>query len=298
MPYCEKKVIVAGNVVEVYSFEQGFYYDEPDYQIEPVKGDGVKKRDVDVSSMYRTRRTLRRLIDANSGAYFESGKVIPDRFVTLTFKENVQDLTRANREWNRFVDRFNRKFYTRGYLKYVGVPEFQKRGAVHYHALFFNMPFLQEAHKKIWASWGHGFVFREDVKKGSVTRYMSKYIEKGFADPRLKNRRRYLAARGLKRPQQIRFKNDVESFVEELPVTPVYEKLFMASFPIGKRVFYERYDVPVGKMPVVPEEVLRVPETREGWFSTSKPFVEKELDITLAGEKESPERGSQGVFFG
>lgn len=296
MPYCEKKVIVSGNVVEIYTFEEGFYYNEPDFFIEPSekKQEKVFKKEVDISSIYRTKRNLRRLIEANSGAYSDGGRVLAERFVTLTFKENVRDLTVANREWNRFLDRFNRKFYERGYLKYVGVPEFQKRGAVHYHALFFNMPFLKDAHKKLWDSWGHGFVFREDVKKGSLTRYLSKYIEKGFRDPRLKNRRRYLASRGLFRSKQVRDKEHVDFFVDGLePKDRVYEKLFMASFPIGKRVFYERFVVPVGKMPLVPEEAEVVPrEIREGWYSVESPFhLPATGDVDMVNEDALGEQG-------
>jgi len=294
MPYCDKKVIVSGNVVEIYTFEEGFYYNEPDFYIEPgeKKQEKVFKKEVDISSIYRTKRTLRRLIESNTGAYSDGGKVLAGRFVTLTFKENVRDLTVANREWNRFIDRFNRKFYERGYLKYVGVPEFQKRGAVHYHALFFNMPFLKDAHQKIWDSWGHGFVFREDVKKGSVTRYLSKYIEKGFRDPRLKNRRRYLAARGLLRSKQVRLKEDVDFFINGLATKHrVYEKLFMASFPIGKRVFYERFVVPVGEMPLVPVEPDVVPrEIKEGWHSVENPFrLPNSDDIDIL--KKEPSQG-------
>lgn len=283
MPFCTKKVIVSGNVVEVYTFEDGFFYNEPEYYIEPVKSEKKRSKEVDVSSIYRTRRTLRRLIESNSGAYKEGGKVLNDRFVTLTFKENVKDLTVANREWNRFVDRFNRKFYERGYLKYVGVPEFQKRGAVHYHALFFNMPFLKDAHKKIWDSWGHGFVFREDVKKGSVARYLGKYIEKGFRDSRLKNRRRYLASRNLFRPKQIRFKEDVDNFVGSLSgFDRVYEKIFLASFPLGKRVYYERFEVS-GVVPDIPSERPLL-DDKWGQYTVDNPYVLPEIEDDIVEE--------------
>jgi hypothetical protein len=41
-------------------------------------------------------------------------------------------------------------------LKYVSVVEFQKRGAVHYHAVFFNLPFI--VNDELAAIWSHGFI--------------------------------------------------------------------------------------------------------------------------------------------
>jgi len=53
-------------------------------------------------------------------------------FITLTFKENLTDLTIANKKFNEAMKRIRRKFPD---FKYLGVPEFQKRGAVHYHLM-------------------------------------------------------------------------------------------------------------------------------------------------------------------
>lgn len=53
-------------------------------------------------------------------------------FITLTFADNITDLDKANRMFRNWVTIIKRKDPD---FKYLGVPEFQKRGAVHYHIL-------------------------------------------------------------------------------------------------------------------------------------------------------------------
>ena len=53
-------------------------------------------------------------------------------FITLTFKENISDVTEANKLFNAWTKSVLRKYPE---FKYLCVPEFQKRGAVHYHLI-------------------------------------------------------------------------------------------------------------------------------------------------------------------
>ncbi|MFC5528125.1 rolling circle replication-associated protein [Cohnella yongneupensis] len=77
-----------------------------------------------------------------------------DRFVTLTFAENEDDLKAADREFRKFMKRLLRKYPD---FKYVGVREFQQRGAIHYHlAVNTFIP-----HAEISEIWGKGFVWVE-----------------------------------------------------------------------------------------------------------------------------------------
>lgn len=56
-----------------------------------------------------------------------------DTFMTLTFAENIQDITYADNEFKKFMKRFNYKYKRKS--KFLAVREFQKRGAIHYHLL-------------------------------------------------------------------------------------------------------------------------------------------------------------------
>jgi hypothetical protein len=80
-------------------------------------------------SVHRTRTEIRRLINSNPQL---------NKFMTLTFAENITDLKQANYEFNKFVLRLSYKYPK---FEYLAVPEFQQRGAVHYHVIC-NLPFV------------------------------------------------------------------------------------------------------------------------------------------------------------
>jgi uncharacterized short protein YbdD (DUF466 family) len=90
-------------------------------------------------------------------------------------------------------------------VKYVSVPEFQKRGAVHYHAVFFNLPLINlrdEFQTGDFASnWEHGFIKAKKIAGvPNVGNYMTKYMTKDATDRRLVGRKKYFATRGLIQP--------------------------------------------------------------------------------------------------
>jgi len=96
-------------------------------------------------------------------------------------------------------------------LLYVAVPEFQKRGAVHYHIIFFNLPFLRNIHPVMQKLWGQGFIFGKTINDlNHLANYVCKYIQKGFDDKHSKYSKRYFSSRGLKRPYVIRDEGQVE----------------------------------------------------------------------------------------
>ena len=103
------------------------------------------------------------------------------KFVTLTFKENIQDITQTNTNFKYFIQRLNYHLYHTKIqsLKYIATWEKQKRGAIHYHVIFFDFPYIaKETLQKLWT---HGFIKinRIDVdSKENRGRYLSKYFSK------------------------------------------------------------------------------------------------------------------------
>lgn len=53
-------------------------------------------------------------------------------FITLTFKNNITDISFANKKFKTWVTRIRE---IKKDFKYIYVSEFQKRGAVHYHLI-------------------------------------------------------------------------------------------------------------------------------------------------------------------
>lgn len=157
------------------------------------QGNSLKRK----QKYYEQKRwEIARLIDCN----FDK----QTKFVTLTFKENIQDITITNQEFKYFIQRLNYYLYQTKIqlLKYIATWEKQKRGAIHYHVIFFDFPYV--AKEKLQKSWSHGFVKinRIDVdSKENRGRYLSKYFSK---DLELKEHKKkaFFKSQNLKMPKE------------------------------------------------------------------------------------------------
>lgn len=134
-------------------------------------------------------------------------------FITLTFAENVIDLSYANNEFNKWVRKVRRVFPE---FAYLAVPEFQKRGAVHYHLLtnlktFSDILPLQKGTQDYMFDvkyWNNGFTSVFDIdnqadENFSVALYIGKYFWKDV-DSRLFGRRKIMYSQNLKKPDVIK----------------------------------------------------------------------------------------------
>ncbi|WP_052585065.1 rolling circle replication-associated protein [Anoxybacillus thermarum] len=227
------KVIVAGNVIELYEYEKEIRTGKDSYMDKPVGRKGKRKEGLEwidedmkatreknrADALQRARKNLRRLINANVDAWAERVK-----FFTLTFKENVQDIKMANYEFKKFRQRL--EYHLELKLKYVAVIEFQKRGAIHYHMVTFNMPYVP--HADLERIWGHGFVKVNAIDEvDNVGAYVTKYMTKDNDDERLKGEKCYFSSRGLIKPaEEIIKKEDLNALREALSPNKVYENTF------------------------------------------------------------------------
>lgn len=240
------KAWLCGNVLEVYQYSNAIAYGYKDKKRKGPRGRSSVASEDDksinrekVSS--RAKKDLTRLINTN----YKRGS---SRFVTLTFKENMQDLKLANYEFNKFVKRFNyylMSIYGDDFkLQYSTVVEFQKRGAVHYHSIFYNLPKKLDLGKcrDIW-SRGSFNVKRID-RVANVGAYMCKYMSKNADDERLKGNKMYFNSRGLDKPIEIQEPEIVSALVGSLQnQAPVFENEYDISFNdvIQNHVYYKQY---------------------------------------------------------
>lgn len=140
-------------------------------------------------------------------------------FITLTIAENDVSIDEANKQFSDFIRCWRRSFPD---LIYLGVPEFQKRGAIHYHILT-NVPcghdlIPAQPKKRIWSTkykkhydfiyydikhWKKGFTTAFDFKcaddRFNVALYITKYLYKDI-DNRLFGRNKILKSNNLKKP--------------------------------------------------------------------------------------------------
>lgn len=176
----QKKAVRTGNLVEVYEYARPIYRGLESRFPRPTGAPRVPKPRTYQSAM-RTRKRIRHLVNANPAM---------DKFLTLTFADNVQDVKSANYEFKLFRQKLER--YLGRKFKYLGVIEFQKRGAVHYH-LIMDIPFIDW--KILSHMWGHGRIKIEKIRKpnraGLYMAKTTKYITKGLQDTRLYGKRVY-----------------------------------------------------------------------------------------------------------
>lgn len=156
-----------------------------------------------LTSVARSRSKLTRLIHANSWVYRDShGVVIPPKFLTLTFHKNIASLSEANIYLTKFIRQVNSyfAFCLPVKLKYVCVPEFQERGAIHYHLVLFNLPFADRIFTKLRKFWPDRFELKAISRQGGVSYisdYLIKYLTKQSLDARFFNKKRYSVSRGV-----------------------------------------------------------------------------------------------------
>jgi len=243
------KIVQSGAIIEVYSYlnsslNYGNYADiqgpigQP--KSDPTPEEIAKKKRI--QERYSKLKATR-LIDANCGAYIKT-KREPYALVmlTLTTKDNIPDLSTTNPMLTLFIKRFNYELGEKdAYLKYVSIPEWQERGAVHYHVALFNMPFVP--HKALTEIWGHGHIWltRTDRTR-SVGRYLTKYMTKGFGDQRFKGHNRYTPAKGLHRPKVLYDQSQAINVKSRLPQQSLFHSRKYATEQFGE-VQYDVYDI-------------------------------------------------------
>ena len=188
------------------------------------------------SSARRAKRMIKRLIRANSFRWFKpDNKPYQPITLTLTFAENIQDLKRANYEFTKFIRRLN--YETNGLenknlkdsnLKYLTVFELQERGAIHYHCIFFNLPYIPRIYDRLKDIWGQGIInvngskksltkIKDEKKLKKIVDYFTKYIQKSIFENHFSKQKKYITSKGLIKPVENYFEEVVSLVESELP---------------------------------------------------------------------------------
>lgn len=159
------------------------------------------------------------------------------KFLTLTFKENIQDITYTNYEFNKFVKRLNFYLYheKKQKLKYLAVWENQKRGAIHYHVIFFDFPFIEA--KELERIWGFGFIKINKIdvdSKENRGRYVSKYFSKDL-DVKNYKQKAFFKSRNLIMPKTTKTTN--REPIDFSNDNVVYTKIYSRKVPKYYDVF-------------------------------------------------------------
>lgn len=199
------KAVVSGKLVELYIFEKPLLLNRKGKKHRSLFS--IRSNEYRERTAYRGSFHIRRLLYASFTEY--------SKFITLTFRDtdsfDIFDLKVCNRFKSEFIAKLKRNLKKN--LKYVVVPEFQKRGAVHYHIIC-DLPFLEKEH--IAKLWPHGFLdVRAIPNIDKQAYYLSKYISKNRIDPRFEGNKTYFTSRGLAKPTTI-YGHHVKPLVEHI----------------------------------------------------------------------------------
>jgi len=185
----QKKLIKSGNFYEFFEYEKPIFkgllskIGNTGNGSCQARGEQERRRD----NLAQTQAELRRLINSNPWL---------DKFLTLTFRKNITDLTKANYEFKKFRQRMETE--TGRKFSFITVVEFQKRGAVHYHTLC-KLPFLTK--QEISNTWGQGFVQINRVSHvDNLGAYVSKYLTKETM--KLRGRKKYFHSNDCDYPEE------------------------------------------------------------------------------------------------
>lgn len=204
------KFISYGNIIETYSYGRDLQIprgtqrvhtrrvvrksvdDDGKAPLSPSEFEGKRK-----DNAVRAQLAFRRLVMANL-----SGSEHP-LLVTCTYRDNQTDIRVGYRDFGAFIQALRYRFGPQ--FRYIAVPEFQARGAVHFHALFWGLParlFDTERDTRLLAGlWKQGFLYLKQTDGNErLSGYLSKYMAKSFVDQRLMNQKAYVCSRNLKRP--------------------------------------------------------------------------------------------------
>jgi len=247
------KIIVSGPLIETYEYEKNIHpYIRPrtrassDVSSEVLDSDRAnplservlgKRRD----NAKRAQNDFGRLVRANLDG------VVRPLLLTITYAQNQEDLAAAFGDFTAFIEALRYR-YGKGF-KYIAVPEFQKRGAVHFHALFWGLSeallFRERKTRELAQAWGRGFIYIKPTDGNEkLSWYLAKYMSKAYLDPRLAGCKAYVASRNVSRPRVMSGISPLWPLLDDLGLSPsnmLHEKRFM-TYWLGRAV-YRRYQL-------------------------------------------------------
>jgi len=210
------KLIKSGNQLELYEYEQEprENYGRQNFRVKrdfALEFASVEFPDYRDNPLFQAQQKARRKDNAR-GASVAFRRLVSSNlrssenpvFCSLTFNKEYTNVRNTARFFHIFIIRMRKVFGSQ--FRYVAVPEFQKSGRVHYHALFWGLPDYiasrERQDRTIAKLWHKGFVdVVETDGSPKLASYMAKYMTKSMQDPRLWNCKAYFGSRNLLRPQ-------------------------------------------------------------------------------------------------
>lgn len=240
------KIIESGERLEVYRYQSYITVGEKSNNENGRKGkDSLSQEQKEENSSRRRKETLVnarnkiiRLISCNNDLRI---------FITLTYKDNFQDLKKSKEHLKKFFKKLQEDFKE---LKYVYVLEYQERGAIHYHILTNidigintakSNEYKSAAQKELenyyrvnyWSNRGWVDIRRLDAEGIKVvSKYVSSYLVEDLFNLDLQGCKAYGFSRNLNKPiiSSIDSKMTIDDLIDlegyNLKYTSSYKRIF------------------------------------------------------------------------
>lgn len=229
------KVIQSGKIIEIFQYEKDILPKSTYRKPRKPQLRDIKVRYVRPDNTRRRVKSFRRLVTSNLG-----GETNP-ALLTLTMYEIVS-LRRGYAAFHKFIRRL-RNDQGKGF-RYIAVPEFQRRGAVHFHVMIWGLDEekiikAEQQTRYLQSLWQRGFVdciITDGHDK--LVGYLSKYMSKSMQDERLHFEKAYVASGNVLRSVSIS-SGTALSFTKEIweldlsTATPLLEHEFSTQW-LGK----------------------------------------------------------------
>lgn len=208
----QDKIIISGDFIEHYNYEKPIFYNLPPPNNKQSELNTNIQTNRKTYSIYRTKNNIHRLINTNKNNQF-----IP-KFITYTFAKNIKNIEYANTLWKIYIKKMR---YQYGKLQYITVIEFQERGAIHYHTIFFNLPYIKNIKQKIQSLWPYGHTKVKAVTHvKNLGTYLAKYLTKDTFNNNLIKNKAYFTSKNLKKPIQIRNSQESIQILKSIKLKP------------------------------------------------------------------------------
>ena len=214
--YCKNKNL--SSYVKKIDKESYYYIDKETGAREIRKYKKNENRADSIESLKRSFKNLMQLIRTN---FLENRK--NQLFLTLTYRENMQDKDKLYKDFDRFMKKLKYKF-KESKFEYIAVAEPQERGAWHLHIMLKDIKnkSLFIDNKDLEEMWGHGWTDCQRLKSDDLGAYYVAYFTnlelEQTEEEEKKNGKRYVkgsrlslyptgmkfyrCSRGIKRPKE------------------------------------------------------------------------------------------------
>lgn len=216
------KIVKYGDVIELYSYEKEIKRNKG---IDALKAQRLSqgKRNsssASISNVKKNRLKERRKQALLKGHYERSKRSINRsrlaffrlchhnnvhsqsiHFLTLTFAYDIE-IGEAYRHTQEFLKRVA-KNHAQLPIRYISVPEFTKKGRVHFHVLVYDLPSDEAKKERVTRNYQRQFrqgfldLRHANYNSKGIAGYMAKYMGKALGDAKLGTRRGFTSSRNI-----------------------------------------------------------------------------------------------------